>query len=132
MDLKGLIGKLLTRTILADASGPSALPYRPHTALRHSIMIALEPRVVFDGALVPTIDAAADAPDNADDTVTADDNTADTHATDQAGVATPPARIEIAFIDRNIRDVETLAAAIDGKARIVWLDWSTPNLESSR
>ncbi|TRX76530.1 Ig-like domain-containing protein [Pseudomonas mangiferae] len=96
-----------------------------------ALRIALEPRLMFDGAMVATADATTH-PDNAAAAAAAaeasEHQAAAAHeALSHALAAVPPAppaadRQEIYFVDANLPDRDVLVAALPSQAEIVYLN----------
>ncbi|MEK1905206.1 MAG: DUF4347 domain-containing protein, partial [Pseudomonas sp.] len=97
----------------------------PSTAKRAPLAAALEPRMLFDGAVAATVADAAQ-PDAAKAPT---DQPNDSHANDShdATAATPPAatadqRQEIVFVDGKLQDVQALIAGLPSGTEVVVLD----------
>ncbi len=99
-------------------------------------LLALEPRIVFDAAVVVTADATADqvaeqqAADAVDSPPPAEPtlNAADALPLDQIEVLNA-SRSEVAFIDGSVDDVDQILAGIDPSVEIVMLDPTQDGLE---
>lgn len=116
------------------ATTPGASRHRSQPAATMPMMLALEPRIMFDGAVVATVaDIAADhhatttdhqgpATDNDDASALASGPAlAPTGATDQ--------RHEIAFIDSNVVNYQQLVDAVSPGTEVVVLDGSRDGLQ---
>ena len=92
--------------------------------------LALEQRFMFDGAAATTaIDATHDAQPLDKTATSTPDNSHDTNATFLAAPATTaPERHEIVFIDTNVPDWQTLAAAVKPGVETILLDPSSDEL----
>ncbi|RRV15606.1 DUF4347 domain-containing protein [Pseudomonas saudiphocaensis] len=95
-------------------------PARP----RMSLMRALEPRMLFDGAVAATVVDAGQPIDAQPD---------DTHAGDNTLAATPQGvadqRHEVVFIDSNVRDYQQLLAGMPSGTEVVILDADQDGLQ---
>lgn len=102
-------------------------------AQRSPLAMALEPRMLFDGAVAATIAETAQA-DNASQAQP--DNTQDGHNGDtpDATAATQPSatsdqRHEIVFVDSNVQDYQQLAASVKPGTEVVVLDGDKDGLQ---
>ncbi|EGW22294.1 DUF4347 domain-containing protein, partial [Methylobacter tundripaludum] len=124
------------KTMLKEKTGKvnSSLS-APALSKHRRTMIALEPRIMFDGAAVETaVDATADSSPVAQDTAAID---ADKLVQAAADVA-PPAvqvdptsqlqRIEVVFIESNVSDYQTLINGVSPNAEVHVLDASQDGL----
>jgi len=124
------------KTMLKEKTGKvnSSLS-APALSKHRRTMIALEPRIMFDGAAVETaVDATADSSPVAQDTAAID---ADKLAQAAADVAPPavqadpvpqPQRIEVVFIESNVSDYQTLINGVSPDAEVHVLDASQDGL----
>jgi hypothetical protein len=105
----------------------------PHTARSAPLAAALEPRMMFDGAIAAT---AAEATASAEHPTTdpAKTQTADDSTQPASDAATPPAassdqRQEIVFVDGKLQDYQQLVSEIKPGTEVVVLDGSRGGLQ---
>ncbi|MFA5017957.1 MAG: DUF4347 domain-containing protein, partial [Methylobacter sp.] len=124
------------KTMLKEKTGKvnSSLS-APALSKHRRTMIALEPRIMFDGAAVETaVDATADSSPVAQDTAAIDAAKLAQAAADvappavQADPAAQPQRIEVVFIESNVSDYQTLINGVSPDAEVHVLDASQDGL----
>ncbi|WP_052081172.1 DUF4347 domain-containing protein [Pseudomonas sp. ML96] len=105
----------------------------PYTAKRAPLAAALEPRMLFDGAVAATAAEAASSAEHqtADPAKT---QTADDSAPHASDAATPPAassdqRQEIVFVDGKLQDAQQLIAGLPSGTEVVVLDSNKDGLQ---
>jgi len=105
----------------------------PYTAKRAPLAAALEPRMLFDGAIAATAaDTATSSdpqPNDAAQAQTADDSAH--QASDNAIplAATSDQRQEIIFVDGKLQDAQTLIAGLPSSSEVVVLNSSQDGLQ---
>ncbi len=115
------------------------LPHNPTPGL--GILLALEPRIMFDGAAFVTgaevfqeqapqdfIFPDTIPPDNQESTADPLTGSIDLYSA-LSTVSTPSDRIEIVFIDTSVEDFQTLMEGIDPNAEVILLDSTRDGIE---
>lgn len=113
-DVFGNIKKIYSQSSSLSTKAPVFTRNQPH-------MLALEPRIVFDGAIVAT---ASEALDNSDQNQeSADTQESQAIAINQDDLASGASgSTELVFIDMRLSDAEILAENINPNAHIIWID----------
>ena len=107
----------------APAATPVASPRSP-------LILSLEPRMLFDGAVAATVadNAASEPTDTAGQQAAhQDDGSTDLAATPTSGTADQ--RQEVVFVDSNLRDYQQLVAGLPPGVEVVVLDGSRDGLQ---
>lgn len=109
----------------AVAGKPVELPRR-----RTALLMPLEPRIMFDGAIAATVDAAPVDPAQAfagSNVVAVDAGGADLF--EPAAVAPPETGHDVVFVDSRVQDAAGLLANIAPQTEIVYLDGTQDGLQ---
>ena len=112
------------------ATTPRAARRRWQPAATTPMMLALEPRIMFDGAVVATIaDIAVDHPAATTDHQGAAADDADASGTAVAPTGATDQRHEIVFIESSVANYQQLVDAANPGSEVVVLDASTDGLQ---